>query len=93
LGFSRTADYAVFVGVWGPANPGDGKINGNDTSALMSLYNSNQGCPCPNPRDQVTAQDYKLVTGDKTVVSYTDSHAKVVPTSSLYPNTVTTSSW
>lgn len=84
--------YAVFVGVWGAPNPGDGTVNGQNVSALLSLYNADQ-CPCTAERDVITATDYRLITGDKTVVSYTDSHVKLVPTSTLYPNDVVTTNW
>ena len=86
-------EYVVFFGVWGPRNPGSGTINGVSAAQNVIKYNADNGCPCPAARDNLTAADYQLVTGDKTVVSYTDSHVKLVPTSSLYSNHVTTDKW
>ena len=84
--------YAIFTGIWGPSNPGDGGINGKNVAQVLALYNADQ-CPCTAERDIITAADYQLMTGDKTVVTYTDSHVKLVPTSTLYANNVQTTKW
>ena len=89
---SYTPDTVAFVGVWGPADPGDGTINGANVASVVSQYNANN-CPCTAARDVLTNADYQLVTGAKTVASYTDSHVKIVPTQKFYYNTVTTSKW
>lgn len=86
-------EYVAFFGVWGPRNPGDGTINGVSGAANLAKYNSDNGCPCPAERDNFTTADYDLITGNGTVVSYADSHAKVVQTGTLYINKVTTKQW
>jgi prepilin-type N-terminal cleavage/methylation domain-containing protein len=86
-------EYVAFFGVWGPRNPGDGTINGVSGATNLAKYNSDNGCPCPAERDNLTAADYNLITGNGTVVSYADSHAKVVQTGTLYSNNVTTKQW
>lgn len=81
---------ATFIAVWGPADLGDGKLwkNGQlETPAMVDTPNS------PVTRDRITDTDFRLLTGGKTVVSYTDGHAKVVATGSLYPNIVRTNKW
>jgi prepilin-type N-terminal cleavage/methylation domain-containing protein/prepilin-type processing-associated H-X9-DG protein len=86
-------DY-IFTGVWGPSNPGDGKINGASVSSEVANAVADAGCGSTcTQRDIITASDYALATGDRTVVSYADGHVKSVNTSSILPSTMTTSKW
>lgn len=82
----------AFTGVWGPSDPGDGKIGGTDVGTLLTNYVAGE-CPCTAQRDILTTADYQLVTGNKTVVSYTDGHVKLANTSSLYWKDVQTTKW
>jgi len=86
-------EYVVFFGVWGPRNIGDGTINGVNVATNVSKYNADNGCPCPAERDNLTASDYDLITGEGTVVSFTDSHVKLVHTGTMYYNQVKTNKW
>ncbi len=87
----NTGNSPVFIAIWGPIDPGDGKLyfaNGSlDTPEKETVANS------PVTRDILTMADFKLLTGTKTVVSYVDSHVKAVPTNTLYPQLIKTTNW
>jgi prepilin-type processing-associated H-X9-DG protein len=80
---------ALFTSVWGPAELGDGYMTRNGTVETKACA----GAPGPATRDQITDLDFKLLTGNKTVVSYADGHVKVVPTGTLYSSAVRTNKW
>ncbi|MBS1706441.1 MAG: prepilin-type N-terminal cleavage/methylation domain-containing protein [Armatimonadetes bacterium] len=81
---------AAFVAIWGPADLGDGKLYTNGTLETVANLNAGAG---PADRDHFTNDDLRLLTGAKTVVSYADSHVKVVATNTLYSNKVNTGRW
>ena len=85
----NTSADAAFIAIWGAAEPGDGKMKNADGSDELAA-NITDG---PAQRDIITNADMQLLTGGKTVVSYTDGHVKVVNTGTLYPLGVKTTKW
>ena len=84
-----TGNDAAFIAIWGAAEPGDGKMFNADGSEELAK-NITDG---PAQRDIITDSDMRLLTGGKTIVSYADGHAKLVPMGPLYPFGVKTSKW
>ncbi len=87
---ANPTQFVAFIAIWGAAEPGDGVIYNNGKLETAKMVDDPSA---KVTRDRITDADYKLLSGNKTVVSYTDSHVKVVATSSLYPAMVKTNTW
>ncbi len=91
LGTGGNGNDAAYIAIWGPADPGDGTLYNADGAQETAVGLSDPTSPAA--RDQFTNADLQLLGGKRTVVSYTDSHVKVVATPSLYPVGVHTNRW
>lgn len=87
---ANPTQFVAFIAVWGAAEPGDGIIYNNGKLETPKMVDDPTAVVT---RDRISEADFKLLSGNMSVTSYTDSHVKVVPTSSLYPAMVKTTKW